>query len=235
MSEAHAVSKSLNPALPPGKNFNLSGFSLQLPTGSSGNVDTISGAQLAAGYTNSPYFYTYTDGSMVMMDPVTGWTTSGSQHPRTELRDTTEWKATGSAKLDATLVAQQVRHHTAIGQIFQGSGSPSKPLCELQVTSGGAVQLLLERNSDGGSASTTQVASVKLGDQFSYELNLNGTKLTVRITTQSVTTKTFDVDSSFKGRSFYFKAGNYDQTATSGKPSATPSSIVRFYALKTTH
>jgi hypothetical protein len=43
------------------------------------------------------------------------------------------------------------------------------------------------------------------------------------------------MDSSFDGESFYFKAGDYDQSAVSGTPKTTPGTVVHFYALKITH
>jgi hypothetical protein len=49
---------SLDPTLPPGGNFNLSVWQLQLPSGSPGSPDTVSPAQLEAGYTNPAYFFT---------------------------------------------------------------------------------------------------------------------------------------------------------------------------------
>jgi hypothetical protein len=231
-----AVQKAAAPALstssPPGSNFNLAPFSLQLPIGSTGSVTTISGANLAAGYTNPYYFYTNsTDGSMVMMDPTQGWATSGSLHPRVELRETAIWSTAGTNKLDATVAVIQVPDHTTIGQIFQGSG-PSKPLCELQFTSAGKVQLLLENTNQGGSATIYPITNVPLGSTFNYELSLTGTTITVTV---NGTVQTFTMDSSFDGESFYFKAGNYDQTAVSGTPLTTPGTVVQFYALTLTH
>ena len=222
----------MNPNAPPGDNFSLSGFTLQLPTGSSGNVDTESGASLANGFINSYYFYTdKTDGSLVMMDPTTGWTTSGSLHPRTEMRENATWTTGGTNKLDATVKISEVPSNTTIGQIFQGSG-PSKPLCELQVTSGGVVQLLLENTNQGGNANEHAITTVPLGTKFNYELKLSGTTITV---TANGVVKTFAMDSSFDGESFYFKAGDYDQSAVSGTPKTTPGTVVHFYALKITH
>jgi len=231
-SSSSTSSSGLNPNAPPGTNFNLSGYILQLPTGSSGNIDTVTGAQLAAGFTKSPYFYTdSTDGAMVMADPATGWTTSGSLHPRVELRENAIWPTTGTNIQNATVAVMKVPSHTTIGQIFQGTG-PSKPLCELEVTSSGVVQLLLESTNQGGSSTMNQIASVSLGTKFSYAMQLSGT--TISITVGS-TTKTFTMPSSFDGESFYFKAGDYDQSAVSGTPAATPSTIVKFYALSITH
>jgi hypothetical protein len=223
---------ALSTTSPPGSNFNLAPFTLQLPTGSSGKVDTVSGASLSAGYTNQYYFYTdSTDGSMVMMDPTQGWTTSGSLHSRTELRENAIWSTSGTNKLNATVAVTQVPDHTTVGQIFQGSG-PSKPLCELQVTSAGVVKLLLESTNQGGSSTTYTLATVPLGTPFDYELSLTGTTITVTI---NGAVQTFTMDSSFDGESFYFKAGDYDQTAVSGPPLTTPGTVVKFYALTLTH
>ena len=229
---ASAPLPALSTSNPPGSNFNLAPFTLQLPTGSSGKVDTVSGTKLAAGYTNPTYFYTdSTDGAMVMMDPTQGWTTSGSLHPRVELRENTIWATTGTNKLNATVAVTQVPDHTTIGQIFQGTG-PSKPLCELQVTSTVGVQLLLENTNQGGSANIYPITSVPVASTFDYELSLTGSTITV---TANGTAKTFTMDSSFVGESFYFKAGNYDQTAVSGTPLTTPGTVVKFYALTLTH
>jgi hypothetical protein len=232
ISLASASAFALSTSAPPGKNFNLSGFTLQLPTGSSGNVDTVSGSQLAAGFTKSPYFYTDSgDGSMVMGDPATGWTTSGSKHPRTELRENATWATSGTNTLDATVVVTKVPDHTTIGQIFQGTG-PSKPLCELQVTSKGVVQLLLEKTNQGGSSTMNTIASASLGTKFTYQMKLSGTKITITI---NGTSKSFTMPSSFNGEKFYFKAGDYDQSAVSGTPKTTDATIVKFYALKISH
>ena len=223
---------ALNAANPPGSNFKLAPFTLQLPTGSSGNVDTVNGAALAAGYTSPDYFYSDSaDGSMVMMDPTQGWTTSGSLHPRVEFRENATWATTGTNKLDATVAVTRVPGTTTIGQIFQGTG-PSKPLCELQVTSGGAVKLLLESSNVGGSSTTSTIATVPLGTRFDYELSLTGSTVTVTV---NKTVQTLTMDASFAGESFYFKAGNYDQSAVSGTPLTTPGTVVKFYALTVTH
>ncbi|MDB5814856.1 MAG: hypothetical protein JWN23_1973 [Rhodocyclales bacterium] len=231
-SSSSSSSGGLNPNAPPGSNFNLSGFTLQLPTGSSGNIDTVTGAQLAAGFTKSPYFYTDTgDGAMVMADPATGWTTSGSLHPRVELREDAIWATSGTNVMTNTVAVTKVPSHTTIGQIFQGTG-PSKPLCELEVTSSGVVQLLLESTNQGGSSTMNTIASAALGTKFTYSMQLSGTTITIKV---GSTTKTFTMDSSFNGESFYFKAGDYDQSAVSGTPATTASTIVKFYALSISH
>src|SRR5271154_3047125 len=83
---------ALNPSLPPSGNFDLSHWSLQLPTingvltGNGGNVDTVSNSQLGVGFTNA-YFHTGPDGAMTFWAPDDGSTPSGSSHPRSELRE----------------------------------------------------------------------------------------------------------------------------------------------------
>src|SRR5882724_9988709 len=59
----------LDPAAPPGKNFDLSHFALQLPVSNgSGGVEQISNLATYA----SQYFYSGTDGALVFWCPVTG-------------------------------------------------------------------------------------------------------------------------------------------------------------------
>jgi hypothetical protein len=215
----------------PGQNFDLGGYTLQLPTGAQGSVETASGSSLESGFTKKPYFYSGSDGAMVMMDPRVGYTTSGSQHPRTELRENATWTTGGTNLLDANLAVTKVPGNTAIAQIFQGTG-PSKPLCELQYSSSGAVKLFLENTNQGGSSTTTTITTVPLGTRFSYQLKLSGKTITVKVNS---TTKTFTMDDSFVGEKFYFKAGNYDQTATQGTPQTTDGTVVKFYTLKITH
>ena len=224
-------SGGLNGSVSPGHNFNLAPFTLQLPTGSADHPDTVSGSALTS-FTDSPYFYTNkSDGSMVMADPKLGWTTSGSLHPRVEFRENAIWKTSGTNILKATVEVVEVPKNTTIAQIFQGTG-PSKPLCELQVSSTGLVQLLLESKNTGGVSTTPHITTVSLGKKFDYELELSGT--TIFVTVNGVST-TFPMPADFIGESFYFKAGDYDQSATEGTPSSTASTVVQFYALSIKH
>ena len=230
-SEDRSFVESISKSKTPGQNFNLAPFTLQLPTGSADHPDTVSGSRLTT-FTDSPYFFTNaSDGSMVMADPKKGWTTSGSLHPRVELRENAIWKTSGTNTLSATVKVVEVPDHTTIGQIFQGTG-PSKPLCELQVTSKGAVKLLLENTNQGGSSTTPQITTVSLGSKFDYEMQLSGTTLTITVNNVA---RTFNLPSSFIGESFYFKAGDYDQSATEGTPSSSASTVVQFYALSIKH
>jgi len=229
-----AAQEGLNVNSPPSSNFNLSiMFSLQLPTGSNGNPTQIFTSQLDSGYTDSPYFYTDPiDGSMVMMDPHQGWATNGSLHPRTELHENANWSTSGTNVLNATLAVTQVPSNTTVAQIFQGSG-PLKPLCELQFNADGNVNLFIENSNQGGGGPSYQINWVGIGNLFTYQLSLEGT--TISCTVNGVT-KTFGLPSSFDGEQFFFKAGNYDQSAVNGSPSTSGgSTYVKFYALNIQH
>jgi hypothetical protein len=195
----------------------------------------IPGSQLAGpnGFTDI-YFYTdQTDGAMSFMDPPTGVTTSGSLHPRSELREVTSgWSTAGTNTQTVTLAVPVVQGTTTIGQIFQAPPSPSKPLMELQYASGGTIKVLLESTNQGGSSNTYTVGSVTAGSTFTYELSLTGTTIAV---TLNGAVKTYTMPSSFVGESFYFKVGDYDQTAVAGTPGTMPGTIVKVYALKVVH
>jgi hypothetical protein len=195
----------------------------------------IPGSQLAGanGFTN-PYFYTdKSDGAMTLMDPTTGVTTSGSLHPRSELREVTNgWSTAGTNTETVTLSVPQVPDHVAIGQIFQAAPAPSKPLLELQYVKGGKVQVLLESTNQGGSGAIHEVGTVADGSKFTYQLSLTGTTIAISI---NGATASFTLPSSFVGENFYFKCGDYDQTAVAGTPGTTPGTIVKVYALAVVH
>ncbi len=234
-SSSSSGGTALDPNVSPGGNFDLSGWQLQLPIGSTGSPTFISGSQLAGptGFTDI-YFYTdKTDGAMTFMDPTTGDTTSGSLHPRSELREVTNgWPTTGTNTETVTVAVTEVPSTVTIGQIFQSSPAPSKPLLELQYLKGGKLQILLENTNQGGSATFHPVGTVPDGLQFTYELSLTGTTITVTI---EGTPSTFTLPSSFVGESFYFKCGDYDQTAVAGTPGTTPGTVVKIYALNVVH
>lgn len=230
----------LNPAVAPGGNFDLSLWELQLPVCSSGSVTVIPPAQLVgSGGFQDTYFYSDpSDGAMVLMDPTTGCTTSGSLHPRTELREMSasgakaSWPATGTHVLSVTERVPQVPDHVSVGQIFQAPPYPSKPLLELEYHHDGTLVLLLENTNQGGSATFTTVGAVPPGSTYQYALSLSGTSITVTI---NGTSSTFTLPPTFVGESFYFKAGDYDQTATAGTPGTTPGTLVEITALSVTH
>lgn len=80
----------LSPDLPPGRNFDLLGWYLSVPSDDDkdGRSDQISEVQLARGAADEPYFFTAHDGGMVFRTTVAGARTSkNTRYTRTELRE----------------------------------------------------------------------------------------------------------------------------------------------------
>jgi uncharacterized membrane protein len=226
----------LNPNVPPGCNFDLSIWSLQLPTGSPGSPTTISNTQLENGYTDQ-YFFTGSDGAMVMIDPnppSSGCvTTANSTHCRTELREANTdgtdavWTPAGTNTLSATLAVTQDAGDPVIGQIHLPPSFSVKPLIELYYNYHGGGNIVAGVEIDpvnGGQNTFTLAPDFPLGTKFSYEISYTHNVLTV---TLNGTPHQLPVGSAVAGQGGYFKAGNYGQGTTQG--------TVAFYAVKVVH
>jgi hypothetical protein len=241
---------ALVPTLPPGGNFNLGNWYLQLPTingvltGTAGNVDSVSTAQLVAGFTNA-YFYTGPDGAMTFRVPDNGSTTSGSAHPRSELREelapgdtSVNWTPNGIHVMSATCVVSNVPSDTrkvCIGQVHeQVSGGSVVPM----------VMIMFDNNTiyaniwpDGNvdSSSSYQYGSFNIGRQITYQIAVTNGVLSLTI---GSTIKTFNLFAAgyanWQTNQVYFKAGAYSQT-TNQCNCDTDGALVAFYALTRYH
>jgi hypothetical protein len=215
-------------------------WSLQLPTGSGTSPTTVPPSKLTAGYTDD-YFYLAADGGQAFMDPQTGISTSGSAHCRTEMREDeasgaeAAWSAAGTNTMTVTGQVIQVgggsSGHVTVGQVF--NGTDSIPLCELSYsTSAGGFESLYEEAK--GSGTTTDLSTpVALNSQYTFVLGLSNGVLTVTINGQQVYTHT--PSSSLAAKKFYFKFGNYDQTASAGAVSTAPYTVVEAYGVSVVH
>jgi hypothetical protein len=234
ISATFTTSGGLNPNQPPGQNFNLSNWELDLPTGSNGSINIIKQPQLAT-YTD-PYFYTdKNDGAMTFFCPENGAHTTNSSFPRSELRELApggDWPLTGTNIQTATLKVEDTIAKVAVGQIHIGNGgtpASTKPLLELFYYPTGDVKLLLETSPAGG-GSETLITNVPIGQTFSYTIKTVGSSaLTIVV---NGVTQNFTIPSSYSAERFYFKAGDYLQTTGS---SGTIGAHVAFYALNVTH
>jgi hypothetical protein len=228
------------PEAAPPSAIDFSIWQLQLPIGSGTSPATISPAQLVAGFSNA-YFYRAPGGGQLFMDPATGITSSGSQHCRTELREMTTdgkpaaWPSTGTSSMTVAGTILQVgggaSGHVTVGQVF--NGTDSIPLCELEYSVKlGGFQVLYEE-AKGGGTTTDLKAPIALGAPYAFTLALANGTLTVAVDGATVYTKA--PSAAVAGKSFYFKAGDYDQTASAGAISTTPYTIVEIDALAVTH
>ena len=215
-------SGSLNPKAPPGCNFDLSPWTLQLPTGSSGNPTTISNPTLAT-YTDS-HFYTASDGAMHFDDPgVNCVTTPNSTHCRTELSEVHNWSPNGTNTLSAKLKVTNAAGAPVIGQIHLSSSVSVRPLIELYYNHGGRIVAGVEQCLAGGCETLTDLGPDPSGE-FSYVISYgSGGKLTVSINGGAPKS----LGSPILGNPGYFKAGDYGQAAADAQ--------VSFYSLKIVH
>ncbi|MDB5105947.1 MAG: hypothetical protein JWP91_3636 [Fibrobacteres bacterium] len=224
-----ASSTALDPSLPPGGNFALSSWKLQLPVASGGSVQEIKSTDLVAGY-SSNWFSTAADGSMSFWCPVTGGTTENSHYPRSELREMWtggDWTFTGrhvlTAKCRVTKVPDNGR--VIIGQIHGHlDGSEIIKL----YWDNGSLRAAVE--PDRSSEISLALGSNRLGDTVEYRLEMQDGKLKVTAGTKTVT---YDyTGSTWKTDTYYFKAGAYvqDNTGTSAVGGQ-----VQFYQLGIEH
>jgi Alginate lyase/Immunoglobulin domain len=262
------VCRALNPALPPSGNFDLSNWYLQLPTsggvltGTSGSVDSASTAQLLAGFTNA-YFYTGPDGAMTFWVPDNGAMTSGSSHPRSELRELLDpnnsglnWTLYGTHILTAQLKVLQVPADTGkvcIGQIHEPNTKPDGSASannEQMIMFDLANQTIYANiNLDGNLSSTFSQtfisgSTVKTNNTINYTMSVVNGLLTISVNSITNSWNLFS-GTNYQGHvatnwnlassnTVYFKAGDYNQT-TNQCNCSTDGAQVAFYALTAFH
>jgi hypothetical protein len=241
-----AASQPTKSAFPPSGNFDLSHWALDLPVdsngGTTGVMAIIAPARLAAGYA-SPWFYTAADGSMAFWCPVNGATSSGSSHPRTELREmlnpqsnSSNWWLESNAVLSATLLVAQV---PASGQIIvgqvHGDATANYPVAMIcfdysRSTRLAEVSATFVKTPANNSFNKRVLASgIPVGAKFSYEIRVRRGTLSVGVNGNWYSEV---LDPSWMSHQVYFKAGDY--VIDSGS-SATIGGLVRFYALTAVH
>jgi len=234
----NASAAALNPSLPPGGNFDLSVWSLQLPVGSPGKPDIIPPSRLkgANGYTNPSFFWTdKNDGSMTFWAPEKGVTTPNSKYARSELREMNangsgaDWTLAGNHTLSAQLRIVSVTKNVAVGQVKLGSGGTStKPLLELYYRANGDIYLGAQQSPTSGQT-LHRVGNVPLGVKWTYVLNVNGNKASLTVNGSRTN---YTIPSSFNPYRQYFKAGAYNQSSSE---STSNGAKVKFYSLTVRH
>ena len=195
----------LDPAKPPGQNFDLSAWRLQTLDGSLQlkQVDPI-------GSYSDKYFYTDpTTGAMTFYVPSGAGSTPNSKYPRSEMRKRSTFRMGGTQTLSASLkvLQQPATGQIIIGQIH-GEQTGGSELLKLRWTNG---DILMGVKSTFGA--TEQKLLVKggiaLGQNIDYTIRLSGSTVTVTVngTSRSFTYNT----SSWSSIDLYFKAGAYSQ------------------------
>jgi PKD repeat protein len=243
---APGSSWALDPGLPPGGNFDLSHWYLQLPTsngiltGADGRVDSTLTSELMAGFTND-YFYTGADGAMVFRAPVTGARTIGSNYPRSELREllrpqthdtTINWLPIGTHTLDAQCQVLQLpsSKKVIIGQMFcYSSGGPAAKI----YYDNGAVYGTVKTNVTVGTGDFKfPSVSVGLSNNISYKIRAVNGLVSIAINNTTNSLNLFEYDPDFATSTMYFKAGNYCQDNVGTDEEGA---IIAFHSLTLSH
>ena len=237
-----AGAPGLDPANPPGQNFDLSRFTLQLPTDvAQPNVaiDQVKAADLV-NYT-SIYFYTdKTDGAMTFWCPDNGAHTGHTEYARTELRENAvggDWQISATASLSATFKVTKLpkTKSVIIGQIHGNATDGTGEALKLEYGSDNKISAVFEKNATPSSEDPQPLGSYTLGQKLSYSISLANKVLTVKITddkNQSKTASTSYTAASWTKDTYYFKLGDYNQENTGG---SADGGRVLFYAFNVEH
>lgn len=184
---------------------------------SSGHTD-ITPTQLQGGYVNTPYYVMNAAKTAVQMQVFMngGRTSSNTKYPRCEFRE----MQTGSTSTKASWNGRSGRHILR-GKTKVMHYAPEK--CEMvvaQIHDGGDDRLQIRPEASSPSGSQTWrlsldgsevddlISGVTLGQEVAWEIDVNGTSLTVKINgTTQYTTSSHSLPSSGN----YFKVGTYVQ------------------------
>jgi hypothetical protein len=227
--------RALDPAKPPGGNFDLSHWKLTLPDS---KASEISPGQLRAGRTNS-FFSTGADGAMVFSCPVTGGTTGGSDYPRSELRelvdpgnDNVNWTGQGTHILMAECKVTKIpsSQKIIIGQVHSFSGN-ARPLIKLQFNDG-TIEALVKKSPNSDTDIRFTFTSPGLSNVISYQIKMVDGVLSMTVNDVERSVNVFQSDPAWADQTFYFKAGNYCQDNSGA---ANEGAVVAFYQLSVAH
>ncbi|NKF21066.1 polysaccharide lyase family 7 protein [Solimonas marina] len=223
----------------------LSHWKLTLPVDGQGrkrgDAAEIPPQALSGGY-QSIWFHPTRDGSLLFWAPVDGATTSGSDYPRSELRelldpndDDVNWHVGGYARMTANCEVLGVPSSTGkivIGQIHAFDGPPLVKLRYLYKRDErrGRLDALVHLTPDGDSTSYPLATDLPLKQAFDYRIEVSGGALIMQAGDGAAVR--LPIDASWNDYGFYFKAGVYVQA--NGR-SALDGGRVEFHALQLAH
>jgi len=259
MAKLAAVAAATKPApydvLHLGSNWKLS-VPIDVDGGNTGTATTISNSKLADGY-NSDYFYTldspYTD-VVRLWCPVNGATTSpgsGSDHPRVELNELTNWYTKNQSGISDEIIGGRmdvvlsVRQFSATGDVIigqiHGTGTPagSYPFVMLHASNDSIVAVVKgDTVGNTGTKKYTLLRNVTLGAKITFSIvdSTNGHIYFTASSTGATGKGSWStaVPANWKTVLVRFQVGNYLQDHDLSAVS-TSGSKVNLYSLKVTH
>ena len=229
------LATALSPLLAPSQNFDLRQWKLTLPSAAE-----ISAAELNSGFQYADVFFTDPrSGGMVFRCPNIASSTLNSAYPRSELREmldpdnsaakaaSNNWTPEQGGWLRAKLRIDQVSTSgdaAKLGRVIVGQihGPETEPLRLYYVKKPyemtGRLYAAIETTTGSTYRSADIVsnkdnAGIALGENFTYQIKLYGTRLSVAIYRGDGRKHVFThtIDSAYLGQGLYFKAGVYNQ------------------------
>lgn len=227
--------------------FDLSHWKLTVPVNDSGGIGGVAAELPSARLVDysSPWFQLGQGGkALVFWAPVNGATTSGSDYPRSELRevldpgnDNVNWTLHDKSVLQAKCAVQQVPDRTGKVVVGQIHGFQVDPLVKLvyrysDTSRTGSVYALIDPtpHSKGDNVTLPLASGIGLNQAFSYEIDAGPSGLKMRVNSNPWVA--YDVDPSWDDVDLYFKAGVYVQASGASR---TDGGKVAFYRLVATH
>lgn len=237
----------LDPGAPPGRNFDLDDWKLQLPVDASGGF---SGRYVEVwdldGY-QSPWFRTGPDGALVLAAPVEGATTPGSVYARSELRETVgdvnaAWTLDQGGAMAVRMQVDRVPEliggggaRVSIGQVHGGDGQLARVYWEdgsiywVAGRGGALARDLVMRLVDAQG----REPDVSLDETFAFRVEVEDGRVLVTAEADGRTYSSgLAIDPGWADKAFYFKAGLY---LGSNEATSTGSGQVSIYGIGVTH
>lgn len=211
----------------------LAGWELTLPVaGSKGDAATVKPAAITP-----PWLTTDASGALVFWAPVSGVTTTHSEHARTELDRLDGFAAgSGGVTLTASVTVTQLPSavpEVIIGQIHGAGDISSVPYVLLFYSNGDLKAVVKQARTGEAHSDVPLLSGVPLGTRFDYSITDDGTGSLTFTTAAGGRTATgkAPVPAAFAGASVRFQAGAYQQAPSAQGASPGDGARVTFSAI----
>ena len=215
--------QSLNPALAPGRNFDLAPFKLQTLDGhlQFKEVNPVDS------YQDTFFFTDHTTGAMTFRVPSGAGHTKHSEYPRIELRERNSWRIgshDGVRHIESMVFRVMSEPQTGKLIFAQIHGEKTGGSEALKMRwSHGEISMATKKHYGDTEERIELLSGLSLGAVIECRIELQDEALTVSARSgDSTATRTFSYDAqSWKDIPVYFKAGNYSQDKIADGSSAT--------------
>ena len=184
----------------------LAGWKLTLPTGPRESPAEVLTAGLLAGFEQRPHFWRRPDGALLFRAPVNGVTTSGSDNPRSELR---EMSGTQKARWSTSLGKHTMRQIMSFDRLPDGNDGCGLVGGQIHDARNDVSVFRLEGRrlwvTKGNSKHTLVTEAYELGTRIETKFVCSGGLISAFVNGRLVVT----LDAQVSG--CYFKAGAYTQ------------------------